>query len=392
MRIKLLTFGCKLNIEESEKIKDDAASRGIEIVEDDPDIVIINSCTVTKQAEKKVQKSILEYQRNGIYTVLTGCFRNELKADLVVPNDQKDSIIQTIMSMLSIDDETAIERYRDKTRAFLKIQTGCNAFCSYCIIPHVRGKSRSMNHRDILEQYSQIIEKGYKEVVLTGIHINSYGLDTGTSLTELIKDMKKIDDNIRLRLGSLEPKMVSDDLLIALSEFKEFCPHFHLSLQSGSDEVLKSMRRRYLTADYLDRVNKIREIFYKPAITTDIIVGFPSETEDDFKRTLEFVEKVKFSQIHGFSFSKREMTPAYSMLDLSKKVKSRRLHELIDLSSRHSREYINSFLNEEVDVLFERETGITKRYLRVKKDDFKRNQTIKRKVVDIVDNELVIAR
>jgi threonylcarbamoyladenosine tRNA methylthiotransferase MtaB len=251
----------------------------------------------------------------------------------------------------------------EKTRAFIKIQDGCNRFCSYCIIPYVRGRVRSRKEDEILAEITGLVEKGYKEVVLTGIHISSYGTDLGLTedmpLASLIIKIGRIEGIERIRLGSLEPRIITENFLKVISSVKQFCPHFHLSLQSGSDTVLQRMNRKYTSSEYFERVQLIRSYFSLPSFTTDVIVGFPGETEQEFSQTLEFVKKIGFSHIHVFKYSKREGTQAAKLPDqIPEETKNQRSNELMLLSESMSQEYKDQFLGRIEKILFEEEVRI----------------------------------
>ena len=289
------------------------------------------------------------------------------------------------------------------TRAYVKIQDGCNQFCSYCIIPYARGRVRSRREEDILTEVLHLVETGYQEIVLTGIHISSYGIDRGTpELLQLLEKLNRIEGLRRIRLGSLEPGIVTEEFAGKLSLFSKVCPHFHLSLQSGCDETLRRMNRRYTTGEYLKKVEILRRYFDRPAITTDVIVGFPGETEDEFKSTEAFLEKVHFYEMHIFKYSRRQGTRAAAMEDqVSDQVKAERSGRLMRLEQRMSQEYRQSFIGENVEVLYEEakkigetvyQIGHTVRYIKIGRKaqgDF-RNRILSETLVGALQDDIML--
>ncbi|NLY49001.1 MAG: tRNA (N(6)-L-threonylcarbamoyladenosine(37)-C(2))-methylthiotransferase MtaB [Clostridiales bacterium] len=398
-----LTLGCKVNSYETEAIRGMFEASGYRVVDfkDVADIYVVNTCTVTNIADRKSRQMLHQARKRNPNAVIVavGCYVQSAKddllkdgsADLVVGNNKKTEIVKLVEDYLAentssvnmiIDigaerefEELSVLSTADKTRAFIKIQDGCNRFCSYCIIPYVRGRVRSRNEDDIISEAGRLAESGYKEIVLTGIHISSYGTDRLDNaedvyrimpLASLIKAIGRIPGIERIRLGSLEPRIITEDFVKMLKETPKLCPHFHLSLQSGSASVLKRMNRRYTPEEYEDRVRLLRRYYDDPAITTDVIVGFPGETEEEFGETLDFVQRIGFSAIHVFKYSKRAGTKAAEMKDqLSEDVKHRRSNMLISAAKRMSKDYRAGFVGRIEKVLVEEEEVIdgTKYYV-----------------------------
>jgi threonylcarbamoyladenosine tRNA methylthiotransferase MtaB len=398
-----LTLGCKVNSYATEAIRGMFEASGYRVVDfkDVADIYVVNTCTVTNIADRKSRQMLHQARKRNPNAVIVavGCYVQSAKddllkdgsADLVVGNNKKTEIVKLVEDYLAentssvnmiIDigaerefEELSVLSTVDKTRAFIKIQDGCNRFCSYCIIPYVRGRVRSRNEDDIISEAGRLAESGYKEIVLTGIHISSYGTDRLDNaedvyrimpLASLIKAIGRIPGIERIRLGSLEPRIITEDFVKMLKETPKLCPHFHLSLQSGSASVLKRMNRRYTPEEYEDRVRLLRRYYDDPAITTDVIVGFPGETEEEFGETLDFVQRIGFSAIHVFKYSKRAGTKAAEMKDqLSEDVKHRRSNMLISAAKRMSKDYRAGFVGRIEKVLVEEEEVIdgTKYYV-----------------------------
>lgn len=400
-RVSFITLGCKVNQFETEAMTEILENDGFEVLAPNEvgDIYIINTCAVTKESERKSRQFINKAKRlnPNALVVAVGCsvqlnsekINNETQADIIIGTKHKGSIGKLIKGKLNdvyedyqIDDfqgrenfeELKISSLHDKTRANIKIQDGCSQFCSYCIIPYVRGPIRSRNHDDIVEEVKKIAENGYKEVVLNGIHISSYGKDLQKkdSLIELIEAINDIEGIQRIRLGSLEPNLINEDFMKRYAALDKTCDHFHLSLQSGSDSVLKRMNRRYTREEYRNNVDLIRRFMPEAGITTDIIVGFPGETDEEFKETLQFVKDIQFSRIHVFKYSIREGTKAAEMeSQVDDMVKSSRSKELIDLGESISSEFMKKFVGRDLRVLIETEKddklfeGHTTNYLKV---------------------------
>lgn len=395
-----LSLGCKVNSYETEAMRGMFEAAGYDIVDfkETADVYVVNTCTVTNIADRKSRQMLHQAKNRNPEAIIAavGCYVQAAEevllkdnaVDLVVGNNKKSDIVAMVERcrdgrrkeelVIDINSEKDYEELKvattmEKTRAFIKIQDGCNRFCSYCIIPYVRGRVRSRREEEIIEEIKRLAGKGYKEFVLTGIHISSYGSDfyeprTGAvnelpacyPLAELITGIGSITGVERIRLGSIEPGIITEEFLEKISGVRQFCPHFHLSLQSGSDTVLRRMNRGYSSDEYYRRVSLIREFFELPAFTTDIIVGFPGETEEEFRETLHFVKKIGFSHIHVFKYSKRAGTRAAQMTDqIEEELKSRRSNELISLSEIISQEYKTDFLGRIEKVLFEEEILIS---------------------------------
>lgn len=381
MKIKFINLGCKVNLNETEELKRACFEAGYEIVEgrDQADLVIINSCTVTHVSDRKSRQQISRAKREGSLVAVMGCYvdiHGEVEADLLIPNDEKDEALKAIKELLGQARGQLADGYSyDKTRAFLKVQDGCDNFCSYCIIPYARGRARSYSFDRVKDQLKGFLDDGFKEVVLTGINLSAYGKDTGSSLGLLIEELGPMMGENRLRLGSLEVQIITRDFLETCKQLPGFCPQFHLSLQSGSNPVLKRMNRKYTAEEYKERVDLIREYFPRAAITTDIIVGFPEESPQEFQETLDFVQAVNFSHVHVFSYSPRSGTQAAKKIDLHPSTKKERSQILRDLVERQKEAYLDSFIGEEVEILFESDNqGLTREYLLCYSKDKKKEE------------------
>ena len=383
--VSFVTLGCKVNQFETEAMTEILEKDGFKVLPNNEvsDIYIINTCAVTKESERKSRQFINKAKRinSNALVVAVGCsvqlnaekISKETRADIIIGTKHKGNIASLIKDKLNdiyqdyeIDtflgresfEELTISTVHDKTRANIKIQDGCSQFCSYCIIPYVRGPIRSRNHDDIINEVKKIAENGYKEIVLNGIHISSYGKDLQKkdSLIELIEEIDNIEGIERVRLGSLEPNLINEDFMKRYSSLNKTCDHFHLSLQSGSDSVLKRMNRRYTSAEYKQNVELIRKYMPEAGITTDIIVGFPKETVEEFNETMEFVKDIQFSRIHVFKYSVREGTKAAEMTEqVDDMIKSQRSKELIDLGDSISNEFMKKFIGKKISVLIENE-------------------------------------
>jgi len=380
-----ITLGCKVNTYESEGMKRLFEENGYVIVSPDQsaDVYVINTCTVTHLSDRKSRQMIRKVKRINPDAVVAavGCYAqvapDEVSAiegvNLVVGNNHKADIVRLVNEATNNSQETAvsewkylkeyenlwIDSYGERVRAILKIQDGCDQFCSYCIIPYARGSVRSRDPEDILNEAGRLSENGFSEIVLTGIHLTSYGKDTrDISLFDILKSLNGIEGIKRIRLGSLEPMFMTSELIHRLSGLEKLCPHFHLSLQSGCDETLKRMNRRYTTNDYINIVKNIRNSFLHAAITTDIMVGFPGETDDEFNQTCNFVEQIGFSQAHIFQYSRRKGTRASDMEDqVPSSVKERRSKILIDICEKSKINFRDNLLGKVMEVLFENEKG-----------------------------------
>ena len=382
----LHNLGCKVNAYELEVMRQMLEEAGYEIVPFEPgaDVYVINTCTVTNIADRKSRQMLHRARRLNPEAVVAavGCYAQtraaELSADpdidLVIGNNRKTELVSLLDAFLAdrrkrslVSDLTCgrsyekmqISRTEEHTRAFMKVQDGCDQFCSYCIIPYARGRVRSRHIDEVRAEAEALAAAGFREIVLTGIHLCSYGrdLDTGEDLTGLIRAVHGIDGISRIRLGSLEPGSVDEPFVRAISALPKVCPHFHLSLQSGCDRTLRRMNRRYTTEEFSKTADLLRQYYDRPALTTDIITGFPGETDEDFEESRRFVEKTAFFETHVFPYSRREGTRAASMPDqLTEAVKKERSAVLLELNARRREEYLRQFAGETIDVLFEEET------------------------------------
>lgn len=381
--VALHNLGCKVNSYEMDVMQQRLQDCGYKIVPFDgaADIYIINTCTVTNIADRKSRQMIHRARRCNpdAVVVAVGCYvqtaageaLEDGTVDIAVGNNRKKDIVPIIEEYLKTREQPRVEkidinntreyeemqltRTAEHTRAYIKIQDGCNQFCSYCIIPYARGRVRSRAEEDILQEVRGIVAAGYREIVLTGIHISSYGLDRGgPELLQLIRKLHEIDGLKRIRLGSLEPRIVTEQFTRQLSALPGLCPHFHLSLQSGSDAVLGRMNRHYTAGEYFQTTEILRNCFRDPAITTDVIVGFPGETEEEFRETEAFVRKVNFYEMHIFKYSRRQGTRAAMMEgQLTEAEKGRRSAVLAQAEEEMSRSYRAGWLNRETGVLLE---------------------------------------
>ena len=394
------TLGCKVNQYETQAMKEMFINSGYEICEfsDMADVYVVNSCTVTATGDKKSRQAIRRAKRINpdCISVLTGCYAQslnkeqikELGADIVIGTGKRNEIIEAVEKALKeknaymfVDklskhtefEETPVTDFDSKTRAMIKIQDGCDRFCSYCIIPYVRGPVRSRNLKSIVKEAERLSENSFKEVVLTGIQVAAYGKDSEGDLTTVIEEVSKTEKIERIRLSSLEVVAITEDFLKRTLKTGKLCPSFHLSLQSGSDSVLKRMNRRYNAEEYYEAVQKIKKYYPDAAITTDIIVGFPGETEEEFEESYAFAEKVGFAKIHVFPYSKREGTKAALMEgQIENKVKEDRLKKMIGLGEKLHHEFLKQNIGKEHKVLFEQKNeedyyvGYTENYIKVR--------------------------
>ncbi len=390
----LRNLGCKVNACETEAMREILEKDGYEIVDfsEKADVYVINTCTVTQIADRKSRQMLHRAKRLNpeAIVIAAGCYVESAKltgeeddaVDIYIGNNEKGRLLELIdrfrkeegkiYSKIDINKEVAYESLPihvsgDHTRAFLKIQDGCNRFCSYCIIPYVRGRIRSSQPEEVISQIRELAENGTKEVVLDGIHLTSYGQDLDTDLISLLKEIERIDGIDRVRLGSIEPNFITEETAKALSSLTKLCPHFHLSLQSGSDSVLKRMNRHYSTEEFSAICEILRRYFGNPALTTDIITGFPGETEEEFEETYRFMEELAFYEIHVFPYSVRKGTKAASMPGQNtKKIKSERSARLLALTEKQKKAYEDAHIGKEVSVLIEENGfGHTKEYLYV---------------------------
>jgi threonylcarbamoyladenosine tRNA methylthiotransferase MtaB len=393
------TLGCKVNSYETESMIEKFEAKGYEVVSEEEfaDVCIINTCTVTNLSDRKSRQVIRRVKKHNPNAIVAavGCYvqvaedkvREIEEIDVIAGTKDKYKIVElceefareqhkiAVVSDIMknrVFDESEISETDGMTRAYIKIQEGCNNFCSYCIIPYARGPIRSRLMENIVKEVKRLVSNGYKEVVLTGIHVGSYGKDLGEQrLVDVIEEVANVEGVDRIRLSSLEPTYITHDFLERMKSIDSFCPHFHLSLQSGCDSVLQRMNRKYNTKEYLDAVDDIRSFYPDAAITTDIIVGFPGETDEEFKTTVEFVKTVRFAEVHVFRYSPRSGTVAAERKDqVDGNVKNERSKILIDVVEMLSNEFKKSQLGKSYDVLFEQHenghvVGHTKNYLKV---------------------------
>lgn len=390
-RAALHNLGCKVNAYETQSMEEMLRNAGYEIVDfekDIADVYVINTCSVTNIADRKSRQMLHRAKKMNpdAIVVAAGCYVQAAKeevlldssVDIVIGNNKKIDIVAIIEEFQKNRDSQCnvidiagtgeyenlmIETVSEHTRAFIKVQDGCNQFCSYCIIPYTRGRIRSRRKDDVVREVVRLSKNGYKEVVLTGIHLSSYGLDfkegEKTLLIELIEDVSRVEGIERIRLGSLEPRIVTEEFVKRLSAVTKICPHFHLSLQSGCDATLKRMNRKYDTAEYENGCRILRKYFGNPAITTDVIVGFPDETEEEFKATVDFLRKIHFYEMHIFKYSRRKGTVADRMPgQIPDAIKNRRSDVLMKLEEEMSDEYRMSYVGKKCLVLFEEKVTI----------------------------------
>ena len=397
MKVRSISLGCKVNSYESEYVLSSFKENGYEIVLDgEADVFIINTCSVTNQSDAKSRKVINRIARENPHAIIVvmGCFIEANKdydnpnVSIIIGNKDKNKVVSLVneyikdnkSKKLLYDDfdlkfeDMYITHMNSRTRAFVKIQDGCENFCSYCIIPYTRGKCRSKDKDKVLREIRELVQNGYKEVVLTGIHTGHYGSDINSNLGDLLEEIVKIDNLQRLRLSSIEITELDDKFLKILNDEKVIVSHMHIPLQAGSDEILKLMNRKYDTKYFEDKINKIRSIRPDISITTDVIVGFPGEDERLFKETYDFIKKIKFTKLHVFPYSSRHGTKAETMPNqVSEQTKKERVKELLALSKNLEREYLEKFVGKVVSVLIEttalESVGHTGNYLMVKVKD-----------------------
>ncbi len=395
MKVSIITLGCKVNIYESEMIKNKFIDAGYKIDDVNPDIIIINTCSVTNNADSKSRKIIRSKRKQYANAILVVCgcmsqnhqeILNDLNIDILIGNKDKSNIVLFVekfkenkKKLINFEDpnkfsfeDMQVAKFHNKTRGFVKIQDGCNNFCSYCIIPYLRGRCRSKDLHVALKEIENLCNNNHQEIVLTGIHTGFYGEGKDYNLSMLMNEACKIKELKRLRISSIEITEIDDQFLNCLKENPKICNHLHIPLQSGSDKVLKDMNRRYDTAYFLNKLNKIRQIRKDINITTDVIVGFPTETDENFHETLNFCKKAKFSKIHVFPYSKRNGTTAANIKPiLNENVKKQRSKELLLLSDKLEKKYNDQFLNKNLIVLVEQNinnetsVGLTDNYLKV---------------------------
>ena len=387
-KVALHNLGCKVNAYEIEAMQQLLEEAGYEIVPFEPgaDIYVINTCTVTNIADRKSRQMLHKAKKMNpeAIVVATGCYvqtggdklKKDEAIDLVLGNNQKINIVEALaeyaenkpghgshaikINQTKEYEDLSIDHTAEHVRAYIKVQDGCNQFCTYCIIPYARGRVRSRNIESVLKEVRSLAEKGYKEVVLTGIHLSSYGVDfpeeKKETLLSLIRAVHEIEGIQRIRLGSLEPGIVTREFAEGIAALPKVCPHFHLSLQSGCDETLERMNRRYRSGEYRERCELLREVYGNPALTTDVIVGFPQESEEEFQKSYDFVDGIHFYETHIFKYSRRQGTKAAAMDgQLTEAEKARRSEKMIEMHHRHASDYEKSMIGKELEVLIEEE-------------------------------------
>lgn len=421
-RVAFLTLGCKTNQYETNGMMQKFIESGYEIcdLQDKPDIYVVNTCTVTNIADRKSRQSLRRVkEKNNTIVVAVGCYaqvakeqlENMPEIDIVLGNKEKKDIVKYVDEFLekrnenkpviavadiSIQkefDEYGCITYTERARTEIKIQDGCNNFCTYCLIPYARGRIRSRKKDNILEEVKIIANKGIKEIVLTGIHIASYGKDFEEEykLIDLLEDLNKIKGIERIRLGSLEPTIITDEFVQRLSKLEKVCNHFHLSLQSGCNETLKRMNRKYTTEEFKQVTERIRKNFKDVNLTTDIIVGFPGETDEEFNLTYNFLKDIAFYKMHIFKYSKRDGTVAAKMPNqIDGNIAEERSKKLIELSEKNMESYNEKYFGKEVEVLFEEKqgeywVGHTRNYIivKIKSNDLLENGVKNVKIIEI---------
>lgn len=427
----LHNLGCKVNAYETEAMQHLLEEAGYEIVPftQKADVYVINTCSVTNMADRKSRQMLHKAKKNNpdSIVVAAGCYvqtsekevLNDLSVDIVIGNDRKHDLVRLLeeYSLDSVNDtvddindgkhdfeELFIDQTKEHMRAFIKVQDGCNQFCSYCIIPYARGRVRSRRFENVIAEVERLAANGFKEVVLTGIHLSSYGVDfeEATGLLELIQAVNAVKGIERIRLGSLEPKIVTEHFASELSKLDKICPHFHLSLQSGCDATLKRMNRKYTTKEYERGCELLRKYFVHPAITTDVIVGFPGETEEEFEQTKAYLEHIHFYEMHIFKYSKRKGTRAAVMPDqIDEQIKAARSEKLIALGHDMSKEFRKFYIGKNEEVLFEEKAvigdkeyfvGYTKEYVKVAKETAENleNQIVSGRISGMLTDEILL--
>lgn len=401
LKVALHNLGCKVNAYETEAMAQKLEDAGYEIVpfNEKADVYIINTCSVTNMADRKSRQMLHKAKKmnEDAVVVAAGCYvqtateklLEDLSVNILIGNNKKKDIVEELQKYFddnkynkNVIDINATNEYEElelatvteHTRAYIKIQDGCNQFCSYCIIPYARGRIRSREFDNIKQEVTELAQKGFKEIVLTGIHLSSYG-NNENKLIDVVEMIAGIEGVERIRLGSLEPNIVTEDFAKRLAKVDKICPHFHLSMQSGCDNTLKRMNRHYTSDEYFEKCELLRKYFDNPAFTTDVIVGFPGETQEDYEISREFVKKVRFSELHVFKYSKRDGTVAAKMENqIPEPVKTERSEDLIKVGENLTMEYRRKFIGKKVSVLFEEIinvagenywVGHTKEYIKV---------------------------
>ena len=399
-KVALHNLGCKVNAYETEAMQELLVQNGYEIVpfKEGADIYIINTCTVTNMADRKSRQMLHRAKKMNpdAIVVAAGCYVQTEKdkvdesIDIVIGNNKKKDIIEILneyeaeqcfrKEIIDINhtneyEELHLSKTAEHTRAYIKVQDGCNQFCTYCIIPYARGRVRSRSYSSVIEEVTTLAANGYKEVVLTGIHLSSYGVDTSDNLLHLILGVHEIEGIERIRLGSLEPRIITEEFAKTISELPKMCPHFHLSLQSGCNDTLKRMNRRYSAEEYYEKCELLRKYFKNPALTTDVIVGFPGETEEEFEESMRFVDKVNFYETHIFKYSRRAGTKADRMENqIPEEIKTKRSNIMLEMNQKKMAAYEDALIGTTQEVLMEEaiekngeiyQVGHTKEYVKI---------------------------
>ncbi len=429
-KVALRNLGCKVNAYETEGMQQLLEQAGYEIVpfEETADIYIVNTCSVTNIADRKSRQMLhrAKKQNPEALVVAVGCYvqtaeaelREDAAVDLLIGNNRKKDLLSILKAydegveedaVIDINhtkeyENLSVTKTAEHTRAYVKVQDGCNQFCSYCVIPYARGRVRSRKSADVCGEIRELSEAGYREVVLTGIHLSSYGVDLeGESLLSLIQKVHEIEGIHRIRLGSLEPRIITPEFAKALAEMPKFCPHFHLSLQSGCNATLKRMNRRYTAEEYEESCRLLRETFAHPALTTDVIVGFPGETEEEFAETEAFLKRIQLFETHIFKYSRRKGTRAAVMENqIPETVKNARSHRLLAMDAAHSRQYMEALCGQSAELLMEEkmildgveyQVGHTKEYIRaaVRSEKELINREIRVVLGEVIGDRLCLA-
>ena len=428
-KVAFYTLGCKVNQYDTEAVLEKFKAAGYEVVEfhEAADVYVVNTCTVTHLSDRKCRQMLRKTKKINPDSILVamGCYaqvaadkiREQVsEIDIIVGTDKRNQIVELVNAFEEDRSETinvvsnimetrefeemTISSMGERTRVYIKVQEGCNNFCTYCIIPYTRGRIRSRKEDQVVAEVTRLAGLGFKEIILTGIHVLAYGKDLGdTNLIQLLKRVHEVEGIERIRMSSIEPVAITPEFLVALQEMPKVCHHFHLSLQSGSETVLKRMNRKYTAEEYASSVERLREVWPDVAVTTDIIVGFPGETEEEFEETLAFARKVKLSQIHIFPYSPREGTPAARMKDqIAPEVKEAREKRLAAVEKELRLDFMKQFIGQTVEVLFEKHhdetyvSGYTSNYLRVQaKGDASVENTLKFvKIESIIDDHTLV--
>ena len=422
MKIAVYTLGCKVNIYESEYVISLLKENNYELVDfnDFADVYIINTCSVTNESDKKARKIIREAKKNNpnSIVVVMGCYSqvssDEIEADIIIGNKDKSKIIELlneynnnkekikrIYDIQKIEFEPMyINSFENHTRAFVKIQDGCNAYCSYCIIPYTRGNLRSKDMQETIDEITTLVNNGYKEIVLTGIHTGRYGIERNTSLEELLNKIVQIPNLFRIRLSSIEINEITDGIIKLIKENKIMANHLHIPLQSGSDKILKLMNRKYDLDYFINKIESIRKEISDISITTDLIVGFPGETDEDFQDTINTLEKLKFTKIHTFPYSMRKGTKAAEMKEqVDGNIKKARVHKVLEISDKYELEFYKSSINKDYEVITELRKngsciGFTSNYIPVIIEEKENNKVLNIEItkVDSTDSVYGIER